>query len=91
MRTTLTETRSGEIKQLLAQRKATQPTNKRTFGSVFKNPSGTVGAGRLIALGLLCEAGTGVGKSLAYLVPALLYRRPVVVSTAPKPESELCR
>ena len=24
--------------ELLAQRKATQPTNKRTFGSVFKNP-----------------------------------------------------
>jgi len=33
---------------LLAQRKATQPTNKRTFGSVFKNPEGGVGAGRLI-------------------------------------------
>ena len=25
---------------LLAQRKATQPTTKRTFGSVFKNPAG---------------------------------------------------
>jgi len=41
-----------EIKQtvadLLAQRKATQPTNKRTFGSVFKNPDGDRGAGRLI-------------------------------------------
>jgi UDP-N-acetylmuramate dehydrogenase len=33
--------------ELLAQRKATQPTNKRTFGSVFKNPPGD-GAGRLI-------------------------------------------
>jgi UDP-N-acetylenolpyruvoylglucosamine reductase len=33
--------------ELLAQRKATQPTNKRTFGSVFKNPAGD-GAGRLI-------------------------------------------
>jgi UDP-N-acetylmuramate dehydrogenase len=33
--------------ELLAQRKATQPTNKRTFGSVFKNPRGD-GAGRLI-------------------------------------------
>jgi UDP-N-acetylenolpyruvoylglucosamine reductase len=33
---------------LLAQRKATQPTNKRTFGSVFKNPDGERGAGRLI-------------------------------------------
>ncbi|MFL5954309.1 MAG: UDP-N-acetylmuramate dehydrogenase [Gaiellaceae bacterium] len=35
--------------ELLAQRKATQPTNKRTFGSVFKNPSdGGRGAGQLI-------------------------------------------
>jgi UDP-N-acetylenolpyruvoylglucosamine reductase len=33
---------------LLAQRKATQPTNKRTFGSVFKNPPGGPGAGRMI-------------------------------------------
>jgi UDP-N-acetylmuramate dehydrogenase len=34
--------------ELLAQRKSTQPTNKRTFGSVFKNPPGGKGAGRLI-------------------------------------------
>lgn len=34
--------------ELLAQRKATQPTNKRTFGSVFKNPAGDRGAGRMI-------------------------------------------
>ncbi|HTR32294.1 MAG TPA: UDP-N-acetylmuramate dehydrogenase, partial [Gaiellaceae bacterium] len=34
--------------ELLAQRKATQPTNKRTFGSVFKNPSPELGAGRAI-------------------------------------------
>ena len=27
-----------KVSELLAQRKATQPTNKRTFGSVFKNP-----------------------------------------------------
>lgn len=33
---------------LLAQRKATQPTNKRTFGSVFKNPGEGLGAGRMI-------------------------------------------
>ncbi|MFN2626711.1 MAG: ATP-dependent DNA helicase, partial [Mycobacteriales bacterium] len=31
---------------------------------------------------LLVQAGTGTGKSLAYLVPALLSGRPVVVSTA---------
>jgi UDP-N-acetylmuramate dehydrogenase len=34
--------------ELLAQRKSTQPTSKRTFGSVFKNPDGERGAGRLI-------------------------------------------
>ena len=34
--------------ELLAQRKATQPTNKRTFGSVFKNPDEGPGAGRMI-------------------------------------------
>jgi UDP-N-acetylenolpyruvoylglucosamine reductase len=37
-----------KVAQLLAQRKATQPTNKRTFGSVFKNPSSELGAGRAI-------------------------------------------
>jgi ATP-dependent DNA helicase DinG len=31
---------------------------------------------------LLIQAGTGTGKSLAYLVPALLHRHPVVVATA---------
>jgi UDP-N-acetylenolpyruvoylglucosamine reductase len=36
------------VADLLAQRKATQPTNKRTFGSVFKNPSVDAGAGRMI-------------------------------------------
>src|SRR3954447_25063218 len=34
--------------ELLARRKATQPTNKRTFGSVFKNPAEGRGAGRMI-------------------------------------------
>jgi UDP-N-acetylenolpyruvoylglucosamine reductase len=33
---------------LLEQRRSTQPTNKRTFGSVFKNPSAELGAGRAI-------------------------------------------
>jgi len=36
------------VAELLAQRKATQPTTKRTFGSVFKNPPGEDGAGALI-------------------------------------------
>jgi UDP-N-acetylmuramate dehydrogenase len=38
------------VADLVAQRKATQPTNKRTFGSVFKNPPGEVGAGRMLEL-----------------------------------------
>jgi UDP-N-acetylmuramate dehydrogenase len=38
----------GKVAELLAQRKATQPTNKRTFGSVFKNPGAELGAGRMI-------------------------------------------
>ncbi|MBX7197504.1 MAG: ATP-dependent DNA helicase [Sandaracinaceae bacterium] len=33
---------------------------------------------------LLCEAGTGTGKTLAYLVPAILAGRRVVISTATK-------
>jgi UDP-N-acetylmuramate dehydrogenase len=36
------------VAELHAQRKATQPTNKRTFGSVFKNPLLELGAGRAI-------------------------------------------
>jgi UDP-N-acetylmuramate dehydrogenase len=38
----------AKVSELLARRKATQPTNKRTFGSVFKNPSAELGAGRAI-------------------------------------------
>ena len=38
----------AEVAELLAQRKATQPTTKRTFGSVFKNPDEGLGAGALI-------------------------------------------
>lgn len=33
---------------------------------------------------LVCEAGTGTGKTLAYLVPAILSERKIVVSTATK-------
>ena len=43
-----TEEVKARVAKLLAERKATQPTNKRTFGSVFKNPSEGPGAGRLI-------------------------------------------
>jgi UDP-N-acetylmuramate dehydrogenase len=38
------------VADLVARRKDTQPTNKRTFGSVFKNPSGELGAGRMLEL-----------------------------------------
>jgi UDP-N-acetylenolpyruvoylglucosamine reductase len=36
------------VADLQAQRKAAQPTNKRTFGSVFKNPNHELSAGRLL-------------------------------------------
>jgi UDP-N-acetylmuramate dehydrogenase len=42
----------GEIKEAVAamqaHRKAAQPTNKRTFGSVFKNPEHALTAGRML-------------------------------------------
>jgi UDP-N-acetylmuramate dehydrogenase len=44
------------VAELQARRKETQPTNKRTFGSVFKNPDHELGAGRMIeACGLRGE------------------------------------
>ena len=43
---------AAAVKELVAdlqrQRKATQPTNKRTFGSVFKNPEHELGAGKML-------------------------------------------
>jgi UDP-N-acetylmuramate dehydrogenase len=36
------------VTELIARRKATQPTTKRTFGSVFKNPEHVLGAGRML-------------------------------------------
>src|SRR4051794_37662972 len=36
------------VAELQARRKATQPTNRRTFGSVFKNPPGELGAGEML-------------------------------------------
>ena len=38
----------ARVAELQAQRKAAQPTNKRTFGSVFKNPEHELSAGRLL-------------------------------------------
>jgi UDP-N-acetylmuramate dehydrogenase len=36
------------VAELQAKRKAAQPTNKRTFGSVFKNPEHELSAGRML-------------------------------------------
>jgi UDP-N-acetylmuramate dehydrogenase len=36
------------VRELNAQRKAAQPTNRRTFGSVFKNPEHELTAGRML-------------------------------------------
>jgi UDP-N-acetylenolpyruvoylglucosamine reductase len=48
----LTARPPGEIKALVAdlqaQRKAAQPTKKRTYGSVFKNPGHEITAGRML-------------------------------------------
>jgi UDP-N-acetylenolpyruvoylglucosamine reductase len=38
----------GTIADLQARRKAAQPTNKRTFGSVFKNPEHELSAGKML-------------------------------------------
>jgi UDP-N-acetylenolpyruvoylglucosamine reductase len=40
----------ADVRDLLDRRKATQPTTKRTFGSVFKNPPGEIGAGKMLEL-----------------------------------------
>jgi UDP-N-acetylenolpyruvoylglucosamine reductase len=38
----------SRVAELQAQRKAAQPTNRRTFGSVFKNPAHELTAGRML-------------------------------------------
>jgi len=38
----------ADVRALNAQRKAAQPTNRRTFGSVFKNPDHELSAGRML-------------------------------------------
>jgi UDP-N-acetylmuramate dehydrogenase len=38
----------AEVAALNARRKAAQPTNRRTFGSVFKNPEHELSAGRML-------------------------------------------
>ena len=46
---TVSEIRA-EVADFVARRKSTQPTTKRTFGSVWKNPPGEIGAGRMLEL-----------------------------------------
>ena len=49
----------AHVAELNARRKAAQPTNRRTFGSVFKNPEHELSAGRMLeACGL---KGHGIG------------------------------
>jgi UDP-N-acetylmuramate dehydrogenase len=38
----------AEVRELNVRRKAAQPTNRRTFGSVFKNPDHELTAGRML-------------------------------------------
>jgi UDP-N-acetylmuramate dehydrogenase len=38
----------AEVRDLNARRKDAQPTNRRTFGSVFKNPDHELSAGRML-------------------------------------------
>ena len=43
-----TEEIRADVRELNARRKDAQPTNKRTFGSVFKNPDHELSAGRML-------------------------------------------
>src|SRR5205823_13580152 len=38
----------ADVRELNTRRKAAQPTNRRTFGSVFKNPEHELSAGRML-------------------------------------------
>jgi UDP-N-acetylmuramate dehydrogenase len=38
----------ADVRELNARRKAAQPTNRRTFGSVFKNPDHELSAGQML-------------------------------------------
>ena len=39
---------SLRVREMNARRKSAQPTNRRTFGSVFKNPDHELSAGRML-------------------------------------------
>ena len=50
----------AEVRELNARRKEAQPTNRRTFGSVFKNPRHELSAGRMLeACGLKAHRSGG--------------------------------
>ena len=50
----------AEVRELNARRKEAQPTNRRTFGSVFKNPEHELSAGRMLeACGLKAHRSGG--------------------------------
>jgi UDP-N-acetylenolpyruvoylglucosamine reductase len=48
LRPRATDEIKAAVRELNAQRKAAQPTNRRTFGSVFKNPDHELSAGRML-------------------------------------------
>jgi len=54
------------IREMQAWRKATQPTDRRTFGSVFKNPAHELTAGRMLEACGLKVAVTVGSESLLY-------------------------
>ena len=48
LRPRLPEDIQAEVRELNVRRKEAQPTNRRTFGSVFKNPERELSAGRML-------------------------------------------
>ena len=69
----------ARVAELQRQRKQAQPTNKRTFGSVFKNPQHDLSAGRMLdACGL-----RGTGSAAPRSRPSM--RTSSRTSAAPEP------
>ena len=48
LKTRLSDEIKADVRALNARRKEAQPTNRRTFGSVFKNPDHDLSAGRML-------------------------------------------
>jgi ATP-dependent DNA helicase DinG len=85
--------RAGRLATAVAAALAADGPIARGLRSVGINPEDRAGQrdmAALVARGIaesrtvLCEAGTGTGKTIAYLVPAILSGKRVVVSTATK-------